>query len=232
MPVTFRTNACQRFAHPEFTIQFTQPSPIPGVERMLLEYLERSVEHGTRFSPGQTIRLGWATLRLCARSDATIGVQERELTPAVAWTESVDRALRNTWYQREIVDSVGLLREIDFPSHDDGVLLADCASNATAVVMTRLPADDGTRGFSGWSIACAEEHDHGERFVVPLLAVAAKQPALVQLLALPRGTVVLAMFRAKSGVPPELLRIEPHVYLGDEEIEPKPGSYLAALQAD
>lgn len=229
---TFRTSRCSAAGHPEVTLQLAHKSPIPGVHELLIDYFEAAVARGTKFSAGQTVQLGWSVLKLCERADGTLGVQERELTPEVAWTESVDRALRDVWMQREIAASVGLLDELAFPRQDDGVLVADCARTSHEVLLTRVALDDAPPDFSGWLAACAhQEHDHGERVYVPLLAIAADHAPLVQLLALPHGTSVLVLFRAKPNAPAGQLRIEPHVFRDGEEIIPARGSYLAALQA-
>ncbi len=228
----YRTASCGRFGHPELTVQLTEASPIPDVHRILVDYFEAAVARGGKFQPGQRVQLGWATLLLCERTDGTIGVQERLLAPDVSWTESVDRAVHDVWFQREIADSVGLVDQLAFPTQDEGVLVADCAIEATASLLTRLPDDDLPDGFSGWTLCCAEDHDHGERAIVPLLAIAANLPSLVQLLALPHGVTVLIRYVEKPDAPPGALRIEPHVFRhSGEELEPRPGSYLAALQA-
>ena len=228
---TFRTTRCSAAGHPEITLQLAQDSPIPGVHEILIDYFEAAVARGTKFLPDQTVQLGWSVLKLCARDDGTLGVQERELTPEVAWTESVDRALRDVWMQREIAASVGLLDELAFPRQDEGVLVAECSRTSHELLLTRVALEDAPPDFSGWLAACAHDHDHGERAYVPLLAIAAEQPPLVQLLALPHGTSVLAFFRAKPNAPADHLRIEPHVFRDGEEIAPAHGSYLAALQA-
>jgi hypothetical protein len=228
--IAHKTTACSRHSHREFTIQLAERSPIPDIHRLLIEYFEESVARGTKFLPGQTVLLGWAQLKLCDRRDGTIGVQERELSPDEQWVETVDRALNDTWFQKEIVASVGLLDELSFPRQFEDVIVTDCALNANDLLALRLANDRLPEGFSGWSLTCAEDHDHGEKQVIPLLAVAATLPAMVQLLALPHDTVVLVAFREKPDAPPGMLRIEPHVFRHGEELVPKPGSYLAALQ--
>jgi hypothetical protein len=228
---TFRTSQCTAHGHREITVQLSRTLPIPDAERILIDYFESHVARGTKFLPGQTVQLGWSLLKLIDRSDGTIGVEERELTPEVAWTEQVDRALRDLWYQREIVASVGLLEELSFPRQDDGVMVAPCAADAEQLILTRLDAEGLPERFSGWSLVCAGDHDHGERDVLPLLAIAANAPGLVQLLALPHGTIVLVQYKAKADAPAGMKRIEPHVFRDGEELKPGPGSYLAALQA-
>ncbi len=226
-----RTTKCTAAGHREFTLQLHRQSPIPDLHQMLVNYFEAAVTRGTKFLPGQTVQIGWSLLRLCDRDDGTLGVQERELSPDVQWSESVDRALADVWLQKEIAASVGLLESLAFPRQDDQALVTECALSGTDLVLTRLDAADVPPDFSGWMLACFSEHDHGEHQQVPLLAVAAMQPGLVQLLALPHGTSVLVMYREKANAPAGSLRIEPHVFRGGKEILPQRGSYLAALQA-
>ncbi len=217
-----RTTQCAKHGHREVTIQLAEDSPIPNVAQVLIDFFEEGVAGGVEFLPGQVVRLGWSLLRLCERPDGTLGVEERELTPRPAWTESVDRALADAWYQKEVCASVGLLEELTFPLQDEDVMVADCAIDAELIVMTRFPAADLPEGISGWALCCGDDHDHGERSFVPLMAIAANQPALVQFLALPHDTVVLVGKGEK--------RIDPHVYRSGEEVTPTAGSYLAALQ--
>jgi hypothetical protein len=228
---TYRTTKCGQHGHRELTVQLREPSPIPNLHNLLVDYFEDGVATGKQFKPGQTVRLGWATLRLCERADGTIGVEEREPAPTPTWVEGVDRALHDVWLQKEIVASVGLLDQLSFPSHDEMMMISDCAIDAPALIMTRIAGDDLPEDFSGWMISCAEDHDHGERHALPLLALAANHPGLVQLLALPRHAVVLVVYAEKPNAPEGTARIEPHVFWNGEELAPKPGSYLAALQA-
>jgi hypothetical protein len=220
VPKTFRTTACAQHRHPEFTLQLAR-TVVPGVERMLLSYLESAVARGTRFKPGQIIQLGWGTLRVLARRDGTLGLEER--ADPERWMETVDRTLHQTWYQKEVADSLGLAERLAFPRQDQAVMMAECTLGASSWLLTRLPSDD-TR-FSGWSIACTDEHDHGERAFPPLLALTADMPFLAQFLALPTGTAVLVMGRGPG-------RVRAHAFLDGEELTPAPGSYLAALNRD
>ena len=224
-----RTTKCSAAGHREFTLQLEQPPGIPDVHQMLVNYFEAAVARGTNFLPGQTVQIGWSTLKLCDRSDGTIGVQERELAPEVAWTESVDRALKDVWLQREVVASVGLLDDLTFPRQDEIALVTRCSMEAEQIVMTRLADDDLPEGFSGWMFSCTEDHEHGDHEQVPLLAIAAIKSGLVQLLALPHDTSVLVVYREKADAPPGMKRIEPHIFRDGKEIIPQRGSYLAAL---
>lgn len=225
-----RTTRCSESGHPEVTLQLPDTVPIPGLYKILIEYFEASVARGVKFLPGQTVQFGWSVLRMIERGDGTLGVQERERTPEMSWTELLGRSLDEFWMQKEIVDSVGLLDAVAFPHQDEIALVARCAMEAKTLVMTRVPDDELPEGFSGWMFACTEDHDHGDRVQLPLLGVAAMQPGVVQLLALPHGTSVLVVYRQKADAPEGMLRIEPHVFRGSQEITPAPDSYLAALQ--
>ena len=228
---SYRTTGCEKLGHREFTIQLEEESPIPDLHRILSDYFETSIAEGTVFSPGETVQIGWSNLRLCDRDDGTIGVEERQLTADVQWTESVDRALIDTWYQREVAASLGLLDELTFPTQDDAIMVAKCAENAMNVVLARHPNEGMDEGISGWSLVCTEEHDHGERQFLPLIAIAVFKPSLVQFLALPHDSVVLALYGEKSGAPTGQLALQPYVLRGGEKVDPLPGSYLAALGA-
>ncbi|HUJ63558.1 MAG TPA: hypothetical protein VLX92_33895 [Kofleriaceae bacterium] len=228
---SFVTTGCAKFGHRELTIQLVEPPPIPNLQRMLLGYFEHEVASGSRFLPGETLQLGWATLRICERSDGTFGVQERELVPRPEWREAVDRALCDAWFQKEIAASVGLADELAFPRQDEAILVSSCADGTMAHVLLRLPITELPPNVSGWTLRCAADHEHGEPTLVPLLAVAALHPAFVQFLALPHGVTVTTTFRPKSNAPVGMLRIDPHVYRDGAELAASPGSYLAALQA-
>lgn len=217
-PKICRTTACAQHRHPEFTLQLAH-TLVPGVERMLLSYLESAVARGTRFEPGQTIQIGWGTLRVLARRDGTLGFEER--ADHESWTETVDRTLHQTWYQKEVAASVGLADRLAFPRQDQAVMVAECTLGANSWLLTRLPSDD-TR-FSGWSIACTDDHDHGDRAFPSLLALTADMPFLAQFLALPTGAAVAVMGPG---------RIRALAFLDGEDLTPAPGSYLAALNRD
>jgi hypothetical protein len=229
---TYRTTRCQAHRHPEFTLTFRAPRPAP-IERILLEYFERSVAAGVRFAAGQTVRVGSVLFRLVGRADGTFGVEERE---GDQWVEHCDRGLFDVWLQKEIVASVGL--ELSFPSEDQTAMCARCAfeapgasserwpdpkaAPARALVMTRLPPEEG---FSGWSFACERDHDHGERRFGTLREIGDVLPHAKQFFALPPGAVVLLVRPAQ----PSGGRIRAHVFFDDRELEPAPGSYLDAL---
>jgi hypothetical protein len=224
MASEYRTARCAAHGHPEFTLVVTKRLPVPELERLLLDYFEDGVAGGTRFRAGQTVQLGWATLRLALRADGTLGVEEADMDNPSGWSESVDRALMATWLQKEVARSVGLDEQLEFPHHEQVVTICGRVLASNSWVLTRAAQPDPTH--SGWMFGCVGgDHDHNasDAFgVAQLIAVAWKLPFVTQFIALPAGTTVLVQGPG---------RIRPKLYLNDRELTPRPGSYLAALIA-
>jgi hypothetical protein len=137
-PTTFETRGCAQHRHPEFRLQLAR-TLVPGVERLLLSYLEGAVARGTRFEPGQTLQLGWGTLRVVERHDGTLGLQERD--ESGTWTETVDRTLHQTWYQKEVASSLSLTDRLAFPRQDQVAMVVKCSLAASSRLLTRLPSE-------------------------------------------------------------------------------------------
>jgi hypothetical protein len=216
---TFVTTRCRASGHPEFTLQFREARPVP-VERMLLNYLEGAVAARKHFAPGQTMQIGWATLRLCARSDGTLGVEERD---GDGWVESCNRSLMQTWLQKEVAASVGLLERLAFPRQDQGGAVCSRALSGHRWHLVRVEPDAPTE--SGWGILCeGQGHDHsGEDEVrgFELFAITERLPFAAQFLALPVGATVLVDGTQEY--------IRAHVTLDAKVLAPARGSYLASL---
>jgi len=224
MSTEHRTTGCAAHGHPEITLVTTKRMPVPGIERLLLDYFEEGVAHGTKFLPGQSVQLGWATLRLRSREDGTIGVEEADMEASSGWVESVDRALMATWLQQEVARSVALDGKMEFPRHEQAVTVCKNLLEADAWMLSR--SSPTGPGDSGWMFVCAGgDHDHGaveNLTVAQLLPVAWRLPFVTQFLALPESATVLVQGPG---------RIRATVFLGDDELTPAQGSYLAALAA-
>ncbi len=219
------TTRCAERGHPEITLQFRQPHPVP-VERMLLGYFEQGVAQGKRFAVGETVQVGWATLRLCARPDRTLGVEERDPS---GWVESCDRSLMATWLQKEIVASVGLVDRIAFPAQTQLAIACDRVLAHTTTLLVREPARN--RDDSGWTVTCGDpSHNHDDEKALhagPIVDLTFRMPFLTQFLALPPGCDV----RIQPGALQAngQARIRADVYLDRQPLAVAPGSYLAAL---
>jgi hypothetical protein len=219
---TYRTTKCSAHGHPEFTITFAREVPLPGLEEMLLRYFEEGVAGGTQFKPGQTVLVGWATLRLTQREDGTLGVLEPDLKEELKWTESVDQTLLDAWRQKEVLSSLGLLERIEYPRQAQQAIV--CAQTWEAPTFVLGRTDPSAPSDSGWFVGCMDDaHDHqvaDALSVVPLIEIAARLPALTQFLALPVGTDVVVS--GEGG-------LRARVFIDGDEVKPRPGSYLDAL---
>ncbi|MDP2273411.1 MAG: hypothetical protein Q8N23_02450 [Archangium sp.] len=218
----FRTTQCAAFDHAEFTLRFLRDVPVPDLEKMLIGYFENAVATGTRFKPGQTVQLGWATLRLTQRDDGTLGVLEPDLKHELKWIESVDQSLLETWRQKEVLASLGLLEKADYPRQALQAVVCSRTWDAPAFMMGRTEPSAPTD--SGWFVGCMDDaHDHQSPealSVVPLIEIAVKVPPLTQFFAMPQGTDVVV-----SGPG----RIRARIFVEGEELKPREGSYLDAL---
>ncbi|MEW1739658.1 hypothetical protein AB0346_27290 [Nocardia beijingensis] len=221
MAESFRTTSCASHGHPEFTVLCTEPR-LPGMENWLLSYLESTVAAGTRYQPGETIRVGWNLVRVRGRADGTLGLAER--TDAQNWAEQVDRTLRDVWYQREVAAGVGLADHLDFPGEDQQAIVSSCGLESPVLVLARTATDDPE--FSGWSVECFEDHAHRASYYTTLLELATAMPFAVQFFALPAATTVL--IESPEITPTGTIR--PHIVDAEGvEMYPIPGSYLDYL---
>ncbi len=214
---TFRTSGCAKHGHREVTVQFNERPVIPNGERLLISYFEDAVGKGTQFKPGQTIGIGGQMLRLTERADGTLGVEEPVPSPHEEWLEQIDRTVAEVMIQRYVCDSVKLA--LAYPQPGASCLVAECAQDADAFVMSRVAVDGMPDHASGWMLSCTEDHEHSDRMGLPLLALSALKHEAVKFLALPVNTVVL--------VTPD----QATVFHAGKQLTPLAGSYLEQLNA-
>lgn len=216
---TFVTTGCTALGHSEFTLTFRNDPPVPGLEKTLLGYFEASVAAGKIFKVGETVQLGWSTLRLTQRTDGTLGVLEPDLAHELKWVEGVDQSLYETWRQKEVLDSLGLIDRADFPRQALHAVVCTQAFDTPTKMLGRTDAHGQTD--SGWFVGCFDDdHDHQLEealTVMPLVEIATRAPLLTQFFALPAGTDLVV---GPSGV---------QVFIDGEAREPRSGSYLEAL---
>jgi hypothetical protein len=89
---------------------------------------------------------------------------------------------------------------------DFAVMAADCALRGDHFVITHIASD--AERFSGWTISCARDHDHGERTFVPVRTLVETFPQVARYLTLPVGASVLF----GAGEPRVLYGQEPRRY--------------------
>ena len=217
-----RSTGCGAFGHPEFTFVMRRELPQPGLAARIVDFFERAVAKGTRFSVGDTVQYGWSTLRVMQRADGTLGVLEPDLRHELKWIESVDQAVFEHWKQTEVLESLGLAERADFPRQALQAVVCSRVYDVDAWICGRTEPSAQTD--SGWFVGCSDDaHDHQSAdalTVAPLVELAVHLPPLTAFFALPAGVDVVL-----EGNGPTRVR----VFLDGEERAPREGSYLAAL---
>lgn len=221
----FRTQGCSKHSHPELTFQFAVRVPIPGLERVLLDYFEGEVARGVRFAPGQKIDIGGSLLRLFEREDGTLGVRDVGADGEDVEPESVHRSLMRTWLRQEVARSFGL--PVEFPATDATAILCKNIDNSVGAILMKRASPMPDSRDSGWFVGCTDEthgHDEAEQlFVTHLLEVAERFPWLDQFFALPEETLLVVEMGERVKVPA--------LWHREELVAPLPGSYVASINA-
>ncbi|AYZ62967.1 hypothetical protein EGY31_06715 [Burkholderia multivorans] len=214
-----RTVNCKRFDHPEFQIQVSDRT-IPAVDiGWLLRFLEQSVAGGERFRAGETLQIGWMLTMLEVGKDDILRIMEPDMKAIpIEFIDSVDSTLKHLRNQKDIVASVALTQEPDFPSLRQSAVVHVDYKSASSVLLTRYPARETD---SGWTLTDlndeAGSQDPSRYVKISLYQLGVNRPDLVQFLALPSGMQVV--------VAGSTIRVKD----SDGEIQPVPGSYLEAL---
>jgi hypothetical protein len=188
----------------------------------ILDDLQDCIAAGTRFAPGQTIRVGWRTLRVVERADGMLGLQER--VDVDRWEEHVELTLCDLWYQKEVATSLGLTKRLVFPAEDQHAAVAQCVNETIpALLLSREETDDPSS--CGWRVSCRRDHDHGRWSSRTVWDLSALMPFATQFLALPATTsvVIEAPHTTPTG------RIGVYILLDGRHMLPEPGSYLSTL---
>ena len=134
----------------------------------------------------------------------------------------MDQTLFDAWRQKEVLSSLGLIDRIDYPRQAQQAIACSQTWETPTLVLGRTAPS--APNDSGWFVGCMNDaHDHqvaDALRVVPLIEVAARLPPLTQFLALPVGTDVVV---SSEG------RLRARVFIDGDEVKPKEGSYLDAL---
>jgi hypothetical protein len=221
--ISFATSGLGQHGHREIRFLFSEPVPVPHLERLLLGYFENAVASGVKFEPGQRIDLGGSLLRMFDRGDGTLGVRDVGSDGEDIAPESVHRALMRTWCRQEVARSWELTPSFPSPHHR-AIVCSQLEASKHAVLLKHL--EPTSPDDSGWYIGCTDpnhSHDSEDNLgVVYLLQIGDRYPWLDQFFALPVGTDLIVEMNQRVSVP-ALWRGE------GEPIAPKPGSYVAAL---
>lgn len=223
-PTRFCTRGCSSHRHPEVSFVFAEPVPVPGAERMLLDYFESAVARGVQFRPGQKVDIGGCLLGLFDRGDGSLGVRDIGPDAEFAEPESAHRSVMRTWCRQEVARSFGF--EPLFPATDaTAMICTELVNSGHAILMKRHEPVKVNPRDSGWFVGCTNKaHDHNAADALGLayvMQIVEKFPWLDPFFALPIRTdlVVEMEDRPKLAV----------LWHGDQEdpIAPLEGSYVA-----
>lgn len=183
----YRTTTCANSGHPEFTVVFRGQPPTPNAVGWILDYLEQAVTEGIRFTLGQTGRVAWRLLRVIARGDGTLGLEER--VAQNVWEEHVDKVFDEAWNQMEAAEKLGLSDDMDIVGEERLVAVQPCAFEATTITLHRVEPDPPDSYV--WALVCGDEHEHEDWNSIDLFALSTELPFVTQFLALPPKTNLL-----------------------------------------
>jgi hypothetical protein len=178
--------------------KYGHPDVIVGVDPRwsqladwLPSYFAEEVRAGVRFTPDQTVQVGWSLLKLAATSDGNLSAFEPDFeTMPIRWVEGVDRTVRFLAVQRAVCDDC----QVDpaFPSILQPASSTEVMPAADQFTMVRSEAEGN---HSGWTFH--RRSDAGMR-LLSLYEAAIINRAIVPFLALPVGSIVERDGRALS----------------------------------
>ncbi|WP_334004951.1 hypothetical protein [Burkholderia cepacia] len=216
-----RTVDCKRFAHPEFQIQVTNGAiPDQDISR-LLRFLEQRVADGERFRAGETLQIGWMLTMLDGGPTDTLRITEPDMKEIpIRFIDSVNSTLMHLRNQKDVVGSVAMDLQPDFPSLLQSAVVHAEYKSACRVLLTRDLAHETD---SGWSLTDLNDElgsqNPGQFIRISLYQLGVDRPDLIKFFALPPGLRVAVN-------DPQIRVIGP-----EGEMQPIPGSFLEALNS-
>lgn len=179
--------ACHRHAHPELRFSVASTGVPAADVRWLLDYLERSVAAGTRYKPGETLKVGWMLLEIAAAPDGKLALSEPDMRAIpIVFTPFVDNTLTQLRAQRATVDSVLPAAAPVFPALHQTAIVHRHYKSAKRILLSRAA---GKGNDSGWWLSDlddAEGNRQPQNFLkMSLYQLAVDRPDLVKFFALP-----------------------------------------------
>ncbi len=190
--------------HAEFTVTVRDRVPNFAYVFTVLNTVRDLVQAGKWIEPRNAIRFGCRRLRVVAREDGTLGLEET-VAPDV-WAEQIDRTITETHYQAVACDALALPQSWGSITESDHALMSACAPTAERLAFARIASDK--RGFSGWGVMCRDQHEHEKPVVRSFAQLKAEFPYLSQFLGVPAGIniVVRRPSRPTDSVVPKVMR--------------------------
>jgi hypothetical protein len=100
------TTECRRFGHPEFRLTVDERSVLDVDVQWARQLFEDWVAGGSRFSPGQTVQLGWSLLLVRSNPDETLSLLEPDFASRpISWVDSITRSLQHLRIHKDTCES-------------------------------------------------------------------------------------------------------------------------------
>nr|WP_157117399.1 hypothetical protein [Nocardia vaccinii] len=173
--------------HAEFTATVSGEVPEISMVFSVLNAFRDMVLGGRWIEPRATFRFGCRVLRVIAREDGTLGLEET-VAPDV-WREQVDETITDLHNQSVVCRKLGLAQSWGEITEQHRVIMHRCAATADKIAFSRHTPDG--EGVSGWRVICLDKHEDEQVIDVELGQVMADFPYLRQFLALPPETAVV-----------------------------------------
>jgi hypothetical protein len=185
-----RTETCCRYGHPE--IHFAISDRAVEMSRWVLGYFESAVAGGTRFTAGQTVEIGWVTVRI-AEAGGLLELEEPDFESfPIRWVRGLDHTVRFLALQRAVCDELEVGME-SVTMLNTAVVCPQWAPNMSDFNMSRDPSDGAD---SGWVFNC-EANTSAAGEWQSLYQISLLQMKVIPFLNLPPGATVSF---AESGV--------------------------------
>lgn len=212
-----RTTRCERVNHPEFELEVgtTSSTFTDG----LIDWIETTIQSGTKFEIGENVQYGSAILQVRARGRDYALFEPQPGSMPIVWIDSVADSVMTTMRQRAIAESVGLEDDLDFPHPmRHGFVCTRAVRGVRVGLIRNEPMERDT----GWCVMCTKEgHDHTD-------------PEQIEEMSLYELAVRIPEFRLFQGMPVKTAVLlgggKPiQVFFDRKPLPIKPDSMLAKL---
>lgn len=184
---------CRTNDQPDFVLTYDPKSVLDRDVHFLKQSIESSVASGIRYRPGETLQIGWVITQIQLRSNGFLALREPDFVSVpIQWIESVTRTLRHLRLQKDVAESLDMVKRIDFPSLSDSAIIAtEVPANCPRYFMSRCEKKGAD---SGWFLGLIEP---GVNYDYPLnlrrlslYEIAVLLPSSVMFMCLPARSLV------------------------------------------
>ncbi len=185
------TRTCRHHGHPEFIVDYDPAIVIEPDVEWLLEFLEKSVDSGTKYRTQEIIRIGWTDTLIEQVDNNHLRLLEPDWTGRmpIEYIPGVTQTLAHLRRQKDVVESLGLGEHLSFPTIRQSALVCDQLGARDCGIIERVHPDGHD---SGWFFGCNDPaHDHSDARVlkrISLYEIGCRIPGIVQFCALPPGS--------------------------------------------